>query len=271
MDTKQKGLPADFLSLLAQENKRHGFPAGTMEALVQQEVGGNSKYLDDPTAYHYPLNAEGKRVAGHTGKVSTAFGPFGILESTGRDPGYGVKPLGDKQSLAEQARFASDYLAARIKQGGSMLAGLAGYGEGDRYAQQVKARLPVTSTPLPVVGRTADGATQLAANDPVGRRIDGTVQATSPMVALAGPEATQGAPAPVYVNAEAPRPAPEPLYAENNAWSQFIRSLSQGRGHMAPDEIQYGFTPMPMPVADIKRASGKVDFARFGGWGRRAA
>ena len=134
------GLPDNVVTLLADAEKKNGLPQGTMQAILQQEVGGNvGKYLSDPAAYHYGLNAEGKRIAGHTGKVSTAFGPFGILESTAKDPGFGVVPLRDK-SLTEQIRFSSEYLAARSKKGG-LGVGLAGYGEGAKYGQQVAARI----------------------------------------------------------------------------------------------------------------------------------
>ena len=71
-------IPDTLLASLDAADVRHGFPKGTMMSLMQQEIGGNAKFLEDPAAYHYGLNAEGKRVAGHTGKVSTAFGPFGI-------------------------------------------------------------------------------------------------------------------------------------------------------------------------------------------------
>lgn len=134
-----KTLPSDLLDQLSAADKRAGLPAGTMQAILQQETGGKAKYLEDPTAYHYGLNAEGKRIAGHTGKVSTAFGPFGILESTARDPGFGVAPLKDK-SLGEQIRFAADYLGARVKRDG-LEKGLAGYGEGVKYGQQVADRI----------------------------------------------------------------------------------------------------------------------------------
>lgn len=134
-----KTLPSDLLEQLTTADKRAGLPVGTMQAILQQETGGNTKYLEDPTAYHYGLNAEGKRIAGHTGKVSTAFGPFGILESTARDPGFGVAPLKDK-SLGEQIRFAADYLGARVKRDG-LEKGLAGYGEGTKYGQQVADRI----------------------------------------------------------------------------------------------------------------------------------
>lgn len=133
-------LPDKVFSLLAEADKQRGFPPGTMQSLLMQETGGQAKYLNDPTSYHYAANAEGKRIAGHTGKISTAQGPFGILESTGKNPGYGVKPMGDKTNLAEHIRFAADYLDARSKSGGSLSAGLAGYGEGAKYATQVARR-----------------------------------------------------------------------------------------------------------------------------------
>lgn len=139
-EKKSQSLPDEVMTILADADKKSGLPQGTMFAVLQQEVGGNaSKYLQDPAAYHYGLNDKGQRIAGHTGKVSTAFGPFGILESTAKDPGFGVAPLKDK-SFGEQARFAADYLAARSKKGG-LVAGLAGYGEGAKYGQQVADRI----------------------------------------------------------------------------------------------------------------------------------
>lgn len=126
--------------MMAEHEKRAGLPAGALASINKQETGGKDDYIKDPSKYHYELNKDGKRIAGHTGKVSTAFGPFGILESTGRDPGYGVAPLKSKD-LEEQVRFAADYLAGRSKAAGSLQAGLAGYGEGDAYAKQVLGRM----------------------------------------------------------------------------------------------------------------------------------
>lgn len=143
-----KGILEDVLGLLTQADKRHGFPTGTMQSILQQETGGNPEYLNNPSKYHYAADAKGQRVAAHTGKTSTAFGPFGILESTGAKPGYGVAPLKDK-SLEEQIRFASDYLAGRVKQAGSLHAGLAGYGEGKEYADKVVSRLPGSALSAP--------------------------------------------------------------------------------------------------------------------------
>lgn len=144
--------PDELVQLLIEADKRNGFPVGTMASVMRQEIGSNTKYIQDPAAYHYPAGPDGRRVAKHTGKVSTAFGPFGILESTAADPGYGVRPLQDK-SLAEQVRFASEYLAARAKQAGSLEQGLAGYGEGQKYSQQVLGRLGAPSVPPQVVAQ----------------------------------------------------------------------------------------------------------------------
>lgn len=123
----------------------NGLPSGTLTSIRTQETGGSPKYLNDPAAYHYPLDASGRRVASHTGKVSTAFGPYGILESTGAQPGYGVQPLRSK-ALEDQVDFAASYLAGRARQAGSLQAGLAGYGEGDKYANQVLKRIQGTMT-----------------------------------------------------------------------------------------------------------------------------
>jgi hypothetical protein len=186
-----------------------------MQSLLMQETGGQAKYLTDPTTYHYEANAEGKRIAGHTGKISTAHGPFGILESTAKDPGYGVKPMGNKADLAEHIRFAGDYLAARSKSGGGLSAGLAGYGEGEKYAAQV-----------------------------VGRR-DGKVPATNLVAAaaVAAPAtvvAPQETPTPVMV-AQAESPAQQvvaqttpPADAGPNTWDSFLANL---RAAQAPQTV----------------------------------
>lgn len=135
----------DMQSVMRREEARHGLPAGTLEAIRQQETSGSDAYINDPAKYHYEKNKDGKRIAGHTGKISTAFGPFGILESTGRDPGYGVDPLKDK-SLNEQIRFVAAYLAARSNRAGGLEAGLSGYGEGSAYSKQVMSRIDGTGT-----------------------------------------------------------------------------------------------------------------------------
>ena len=138
---KKSNISDDLKAKLDAAEKANNLPTGILGSIMNQETGGNKAYLDDPSKYHYGLNANGQRIAPHTGKVSTAFGPFGILESTGAKPGYGVGPLKDK-SIDEQIRFTAEYLAARTRSAGSLFAGLSGYGEGSKYASQVLGRLP---------------------------------------------------------------------------------------------------------------------------------
>ena len=242
-----KGISDDLIKMLGEADKRNGLPPGTMFSVMQQETGGNTKYVDDPTTYHYGLNKEGKRIAGHTGKISTAFGPFGILESTGKDPGYGVQPLKDK-SLAEQVRFASDYLAARSKQAGGLQAGLAGYGEGGKYGQQVMARLGKTSVPAatkPVV-QTAQAALPASVEVPV--------EAAPPVVAQGVAEAA----------------------AVPDAWQAFLARAHEARTSDQPVQVadlQYGAPQMQINVPDFMATVGgrmpqrPLDFSAFGSWG----
>lgn len=216
---------ANLSSLLAAAEKRAGLPAGTMSSIVQQETGGQSRFLDDPTAYHYAPNAQGQRIAGHTGKVSTAFGPFGILESTARDPGYGVAPLKDK-SLEEQVRFATDYLAARSKSAGSLQAGLAGYGEGGKYADEVLRR---SGGKLPPGGAAvvAGGAA------PVG---SGAAFAPVPLVPMIE-QAALAAPAPVVAEAT-------PMIAAAagpNPWQEFLDQVA-AKPKVTPRDLDFGNT-----------------------------
>lgn len=138
---KKSSVSDDLKAKLDAAEKANNLPTGILGSIMNQETGGNKSYLDDPSKYHYGLNANGQRIAPHTGKVSTAFGPFGILESTGAKPGYGVSALKDK-SIDEQIRFTAEYLAARTRSAGSLFAGLSGYGEGSKYASQVLGRLP---------------------------------------------------------------------------------------------------------------------------------
>lgn len=125
--------------LEAASEKKYGLPEGTLGSIRQQETGGNQAYLDDPSKAHYPT--------GYTkdGVKSSAFGPYGILESTAKQPGYGTTPLAN-QSLESQVEFAAQYLTGRAKSAGSLEAGLAGYGEGPKYANQVLNRIGANKT-----------------------------------------------------------------------------------------------------------------------------
>lgn len=138
---KKSNISDELKAKLDAAEKANNLPTGILGSIMNQETGGNKAYLDDPSKYHYGLNANGQRIAPHTGKVSTAFGPFGILESTAKNPGYGVPPLKDK-SFDSQLEFISRYLSERISRAGSLFQGLSGYGEGSKYASQVLGRLP---------------------------------------------------------------------------------------------------------------------------------
>lgn len=143
-----------------------------------------------------------------------------------------------------------------------------------QYGNQVVSRAGLQTAPPVFVGRTADGATRVAANEPVGRRVDGSIQATSPVAALVLPEATQVAGGPIQGSVGVPGEGPRGMYTDANAWNQFIRSLPQGRGQVAPEELQYGFTAMPAPRAVVQGPSGRVNFSPFaalGNFGRRRA
>lgn len=166
--TAGKGSKLDTSAIdakLLAADEANGLPPGTMRSIMEQETGGKQKFLEDPSMYHYPLDAQGRRIAPHTGKVSTAFGPFGILESTASRPGYGVRPLKDK-GIDEQIRFAGEYLGARVRSAGSLEAGLAGYGEGPAYSSSVMKRLarqratassPTIDGKAPAVGKVERG------------------------------------------------------------------------------------------------------------------
>lgn len=155
----------DRQSKISEAERANGLPPGLINSIIRQETGGRTnEFMEDPSKYHYELNAEGKRIAGHTGKVSTAFGPFGILESTAAKPGYGVRPLENK-SFDEQLRFMSEYIAARGKHAGSLLGGLSGYGEGPSYAEQVLGRVggsAMTGISSAGGGRGSQGVMQMS-------------------------------------------------------------------------------------------------------------
>lgn len=124
--------PIQELELSAEQ--KYGLPEGLLSSIRQQETGGRQEYIDDPTKPHY---SSGRT---DSGVSSSAFGPYGLLESTAKQPGYGTAPLKDK-TLVSQVDFAAQYVAGRTKAAGSLEAGLAGYGEGPKYAKQVLNKL----------------------------------------------------------------------------------------------------------------------------------
>ncbi|SUA63347.1 Uncharacterised protein [Oligella urethralis] len=131
-----------------EEEKRLGLPANSLAVIRDIESSSGEKYLTNPAAYHYGL-VNGKR-------SSTASGLYGILDSTGRKPGWGIKPV-DKTSLRDNVRFAGEYFKARIKHAGSLEGGLRGYGDGtDSYLNKYNTRMAKlglqgasTKTPIP--------------------------------------------------------------------------------------------------------------------------
>lgn len=138
---KKSNISDDLKAKLDAADKAAGLPTGMMSSILQQEIGKRKEFLEDPSKYHYDVGSDGLR-RDSKGTISNAFGPFGLLDSTAKQPGFGVAPLKDK-SLDEQIRFASQYLAGRIKHAkGDIFAGVGGYGEGAAYASQVLGRLP---------------------------------------------------------------------------------------------------------------------------------
>lgn len=246
-------IPGDILGLLNAADKKNGFPIGTMASVMQQEIGGQmDRFLGNPSEYHYPLNDQGKRIAKHTGKVSTAFGPFGILESTGRDPGYGVKPLQSKD-LGEQIRFASEYLAARSK-GKGLVQGLAGYGEGAKYAEQVAGR----------VGKGSPSPGHVGQPQPV----------ANPVVAQATP--ANQPPQPQQV-APTTTPAHETAVAKAHEygpdpWAEFAKGMPKNEpvpAKVAPEDIDFPKVPAYQMAQLItpQQVGTRPTFDMFGGWG----
>lgn len=219
-------------TLMAAEEKRTGLAPGTLASLVQQETGGQQRFIDNPGDFHYKVGPKGEK------PKSTARGLGGILEATARDPGYGVTPLKD-WSAPEQLRFIADYAQARIKQAGSVAGGLAGYGEGGKYAQQVTARMG-KGAPVPV----------------------------APVVpAPAAPVLHGGVP----VVTEAPQMVQAPV-AQDNPWGEFQQALPSQPVQVA--DLNYG---VPQTRADnfsllasLDQAAMQPNFNMFGKWKGKA-
>jgi len=274
--TKAFALPDNLITLLSNVDKQKGFPVGTMLSVMQQEVGGQAgKFINDPSAYHYEKNDDGKRIAGHTGKVSTAFGPFGILESTGAKPGYGVEPLKDK-SIEEQVRFAGDYLAARSKQAGSLVGGLSGYGEGAKYGQQVAARVGAKQGAggMPTVAMNeskpvANVSVPAAPMEFLSVNGNGTQASTVIPTEIAA----QQLPADYYQQLAAKNEAPVPM-TEEEAWARFQASLP--KEEVTAQDLNYGIPIIEQNIPkfnmpQLNSVSTVPNFSAFKAWGRQRA
>lgn len=241
-------------AMLAAAEARAGLPKGAMASVLAQETGGNTKFLEDPTAYHYAPGPDGRRVAPHTGQVSTAFGPFGILESTASKPGYGVEPLKDK-SLGEQIRFAADYLAARVKSAGGLEAGLASYGEGPKYAKQVVSRMGKGGEPPGLQPQAvASGAAPAVSrpDTPVSAPVDVPPQV---LAAVVMPETVGGTP---------------PSGLGGDAWQEFLNKMPRQAAPIQVADLDFtrlktpNFSLPPKNLAGM--GSRQPNFAAFSAW-----
>ena len=238
--------------LIADNEARVGFPTGLSDAVMNQEISGKSDYIVDPSKYHYPQDASGNR-------KSTAFGPFGILDSTAKDPGYGVKPLTDKSSLEDQARFHADYLAARIKSAGSLQGGLAGYGEGQRYADEVMRRM--------AMNREAGNGRGSRRAQPTETVVDPTQLAQAP-TPVETPPVVEAPPVQV-----AQAPVAAPVDTGPNEWQLLNARLAAQQANEAPS-LDFGVPDMRVaqiaqPTPQVQNRA--VNFNAFGKWGTRHA
>lgn len=108
-----------------QYEKSNNLPKGALRALRFIETSDSDAYYLDPAKYHNP-------------KIGTASGLYGILDSTGRDPGWGIKAV-DKSSLEDNIRFAAQYLSARTRNAPDFYTGLKNYGDGTQsYVDKYK-------------------------------------------------------------------------------------------------------------------------------------
>lgn len=105
--------------------------ASLIEALIQQESGGNPRALNPRTG---------------------AMGLMQVMPDTARNPGFGVKPLTDPWNADENKRFGTEYLGAMQKRyPGDQDAALAAYnwgpGNADKWVASGK------TSPLPAETR----------------------------------------------------------------------------------------------------------------------
>lgn len=101
-----------------------------MAALVQQESGGN----------HGAISVKGAR------------GVTQVMPATGKDPGFGVRPI-QNSSREEYLRFGEDYLTAMLERYGDPALALAAYNAGpgqvDEWMQSGQAGRRTAAAPAP--------------------------------------------------------------------------------------------------------------------------
>lgn len=230
--------------LEALNEKRLGLPSGLLGSIRKQETGGKQSYLDDPGKYHYALNEQGRRIAGHTGKESTAFGPYGLLESTAKKPGYGVAPLSDK-SIEEQVRFAADYVAGRIKSAGSLEKGIGGYGEGAKYANQVLGRLGKGDGTAPVyAGTPGNEPARLAKGQGVPTQVASKQTAPEALNQMAAAQYVPENPYTPLSDVNLPQIAAiKAMQGGSDPWQEFLSAMAP---KPSAKDMQYGVRPVPI-------------------------
>jgi len=81
------------------------------------------------------------RAVGPETSQGTAKGAAQALDSTARDPGYGVAPLKNQFDLEDSVRFGAEYLAMNLKKfGGDYELALAGYHSGPARVERLLAQ-----------------------------------------------------------------------------------------------------------------------------------
>ena len=81
------------------------------------------------------------RAVGPETSQGTAKGAAQALDSTARDPGYGVAPLKNQFDLEDSVRFGAEYLAMNLKKfGGDYELALAGYHSGPSRVEKLLAQ-----------------------------------------------------------------------------------------------------------------------------------
>ena len=81
------------------------------------------------------------RAVGPETSQGTAKGAAQALDSTARDPGYGVAPLKNQFDLEDSVRFGAEYLAMNLKKfGGDYELALAGYHSGPARVEKLLAQ-----------------------------------------------------------------------------------------------------------------------------------
>jgi hypothetical protein len=174
-----------------------------------------------------------------SGRSERAVGLGGVLQSTARQPGYGMKP--NEAALTkpeENLRFALDYADARIRAaGGDVRKGLMGYGGGGSYP--------------------ADGIMQRAGMQP----------ASAPNTQVAD---NRVSPATINLGVTAPAPTPAPAAAaapqQAGPVSRSVMEFVFGRkdpSTIGPEAVRRYAAATGMSEDDVRAAQKPLPFAQM--------